>query len=72
MSDSDDFDDMMVMDGVEDDHVESKTWFLDSDCSNCMTGQKVWLVDLDKSKKSKVKLANNTSLQDEGTGNIVI
>src|ERR1051325_8208098 len=32
---------------------------------------KDWLADYDESKKSKVKLADNSSLQAEGTGNIV-
>lgn len=68
---SDDFDDMMVMGAVVDDCVESNIWFLDSGCSNHMTGQKVWLVDFDESKKSKVKLVDNSSLQIKGTGNIV-
>ena len=36
-----------------------------------MTGRKEWLADFDESKKSKVKLADNSSLQAEGTGNIV-
>lgn len=68
----DDYDDIMVMDAVADDHVESKIRFLDLDCSNHMTDRKVWLVDFDDSKKSKVKRADNSSLQAEGTGNIVI
>ena len=59
------------MAAITDNHVESKMWFLDSGCSNHMTGQKVWLADFDESKKSKVKLADNSSLQAEGTGNIV-
>ena len=63
---------MVVMVAAADDHVKSKIWFLDSGCSNNMTGQKVWLVDFDKSKKSMVKLADNSSLQVEGIGNIVI
>jgi hypothetical protein len=33
-----DSDDMVVMDAVADDHVESKTWFLNPGCSNHMTG----------------------------------
>ncbi|XP_050916077.1 uncharacterized protein LOC127131187 [Lathyrus oleraceus] len=65
-------DDMVVMDIVADDHVESNIWFLDPGCSNHMTGRKVWLVDFDESKKSKVKLADNSLLQAKGTGNIVI
>ena len=60
--DSDDYDDMVVMIAVADDHVESKIWFLDSGCLNHMTGREVWLVDFDDSKKSKVKLVDNSSL----------
>lgn len=48
--DSDDFEDMVVMVAVADDHVESKIWFLNSGYSNHMTGQKVWLVYFDLSK----------------------
>ena len=62
---------MVVMAAVADNHVEFKIWFLDSGCSNHMTGRKEWLADFDESKKSKVKLADNSSLQAEGTGNIV-
>ncbi|XP_050876469.1 uncharacterized protein LOC127080179 [Lathyrus oleraceus] len=39
--DSNDYEDMVVMDVVADDHVESKIWFLDSGCLNHMTGRKV-------------------------------
>ncbi|XP_050889926.1 uncharacterized protein LOC127095255 [Lathyrus oleraceus] len=70
--DSDDYEDMVVMATVAADHVDSKIWFLDSGCSNYMTGQKVWLEDFDSSKKSKVRLVDNSSLQTEGTGNKVI
>ncbi|XP_050885286.1 uncharacterized protein LOC127088725 [Lathyrus oleraceus] len=70
--DSDDSDDMVVTAAVADDHVEFKIWFLDSGCSNHMTGRKLWLVDFNELKKSKVKLVDNSSLQVEGTGKIVI
>src|ERR1051325_6099960 len=62
---------MVVMAAISDNHVESKIWFLDSGCSNHMTGRKEWLEDYDESKKSKVKLVDNSSLQAEGTSNIV-
>ncbi|XP_050890818.1 uncharacterized protein LOC127096268 [Lathyrus oleraceus] len=62
LQDSDDYEDMMVMLVVIDDHIDSKIWFLDSSCSNHMTGRKVWLADFDSSKKSKVKLVDNSSL----------
>ena len=61
----------MVMAAVADNHVESNIWFLDSGCSNHMTGRKEWLADFDESKKSKIKLADNSLLQAEGTDNIV-
>ncbi|XP_050920266.1 uncharacterized protein LOC127137902 [Lathyrus oleraceus] len=67
-----DSEDMMVMGAVADDYVDSKIWFLDLGCSNHMTSQKVWLADFDSSKKSKVKLDDNRSLQAEGTSDIVI
>ncbi|XP_050876912.1 uncharacterized protein LOC127080645 [Lathyrus oleraceus] len=57
---------------VADDHVDSKIWFLDTCCSNHMTGRKVWLEDFDDLKKNNVKLADNSSLQAEGTGDIYI
>ncbi|XP_050895636.1 uncharacterized protein LOC127102295 [Lathyrus oleraceus] len=70
--DSNDFEDMVVMAVVVDDRVDSKIWFLDSGCSNHMAGRKVWLAYFDSSKKSKVKLADNSLLQVEGTNDIVI
>ncbi|PNY18017.1 copia-type polyprotein [Trifolium pratense] len=47
-------------------------WFLDTRCSNHMTGHKDWLVRYDNTRKSKVKLADGRSIQAEGTGNMVI
>ncbi|KAI5420943.1 hypothetical protein KIW84_044695 [Lathyrus oleraceus] len=37
-----------------------------------MTGQKIWLLDFNELKKRRVKLSDNSSLQVEGTDNIVI
>lgn len=70
--DSDDFEDMVVRGAIADDHVKTKIRFLDSGCSNHMTGRSAWLVDFGSSKKTKVKLADNSSLQVKGTGDIVI
>lgn len=49
-----------------------RSGFFDTDYSNHITGLKMWLADFDKLKKSKVKLADNSSLQVEGTGDITI
>ncbi|XP_050916822.1 uncharacterized protein LOC127131996 [Lathyrus oleraceus] len=69
---SDDYEDMVVMDAVADEHVDTKIWFLNTCCLNHTTGQKIWLADFDEPKKSKVKLADNISLQAERNGDIVI
>lgn len=60
---SDDSEDMVVMDAVTADHVDSKIWFFDSSCLNRMTSRKVWLAYFDSSRKSKVNLVDSSSLQ---------
>lgn len=61
--DSSDSEGIVVMIAVANEHVNTKIWFLNTCCSNHMSGQKVWLEDLDESKKSKVKLVDNSLLQ---------
>ncbi|XP_019432069.1 PREDICTED: uncharacterized protein LOC109339126 [Lupinus angustifolius] len=46
------------------------TWYLDSGCSNHMTGHKEWLVNFDSSKRNKVKFADNRVVITEGSGDI--
>ncbi|KAK2440388.1 putative mitochondrial protein [Trifolium repens] len=60
------------MAAMSDGKIANGEWFLDTGCSNHMTGHKEWLIKLDNSKKSKVKLADSSSLQAEGIGNMVI
>ena len=48
------------------------TWYLDSGCSNHMTGHKEWLVNFDMKKRSKIKLADNIVIEAEGTGDVLI
>ncbi|XP_057432310.1 uncharacterized protein LOC130725065 [Lotus japonicus] len=48
----------------------SDVWYMDTRCSNHMTGQREWLIDFDASKKTTVKLTNNSSMLAEGLGNI--
>lgn len=47
-------------------------WFLDSGCSNHMTGKKEWFVHLDETFRHSVKLGNDTKMDVMGKGNIVI
>ncbi|CAL9237510.1 unnamed protein product [Arabidopsis halleri] len=57
-------------------HVELKgskmedLWFLDSGCSNHMTGAKKWFSELDESFRHSVKLGNNARMTVEGKGSI--
>lgn len=50
----------------------SETWYLDSGCSNHMTSHREWLVDIDSSKRSKVRFADNRTVPVEGMGNVLI
>ncbi|WVZ15560.1 hypothetical protein V8G54_013126 [Vigna mungo] len=47
-------------------------WYVDSDCSNHMTYNRGWMTNLDESKKSKVRVADNSVLRVEGIGSIKI
>ncbi|XP_074266058.1 uncharacterized protein LOC141588518 [Silene latifolia] len=47
-------------------------WFLDSGCSNHMSGTKSLFKTLDESKKGDVRLGDNKKMHVEGNGNIVI
>ena len=48
------------------------TWYLDSGCSNHMTGHKEWLVNFDMKKRSKVKFADNRVIEAKGIGDVLI
>jgi len=63
---------LVLMATVSEDCSDSETWFLDTGCSNHMTGHKAWLIKFDDTRRSKTRLADNRSLQAEGAGNMVI
>ncbi|CAA7019223.1 unnamed protein product [Microthlaspi erraticum] len=45
-------------------------WFLDSGCSNHMTGEKSWFIELDEGFKHSVRLGNGSRLPVEGKGKV--
>ncbi|XP_027911624.1 uncharacterized protein LOC114170345 [Vigna unguiculata] len=49
-----------------------ENWFLDTRCSNHMTGHKEWLSNIDTSRSNKIKLADDNMIRAEGVGNVVI
>ncbi|GAU42259.1 hypothetical protein TSUD_327370 [Trifolium subterraneum] len=50
----------------------SGAWCLDTSCSNHITGHRDWLIRFDQSKKSTVRLADNSFIQAMGIGDMVI
>ncbi|XP_052724120.1 uncharacterized protein LOC128193958 [Vigna angularis] len=51
---------------------DSCSWYLDTGCSNHMTGRREWLVNLDSSIKSCVRFADNSTIRAEGIGRVLI
>jgi len=50
----------------------SESWFLDTGCSNHITGNKVWLREVDPGRNTKVNLVDHRTLIAEGMGKIAI
>lgn len=62
---------MLLMAYVEGSEARREdVWFLDSGCSNHMSGNKNLFCELDESFKHRVKLGNNTRMEVTGRGNV--
>ena len=62
----------MMVTTTSNESCNSESWFLDTGCSNHMTGNKTWLREVDPGRNTKVKLADHRVLVAEGMGNIDI
>jgi len=62
----------MMVTTTSNESCNSESWFLDTCCSNHMTGTKTWLREVDPGRNTKVKLADHGVLVAEGMGNIAI
>ena len=49
---------------------DNGTWFLDSGCSNHMTGNKDWFIELDEDYRHTVRLGNDTAMPVLGKGRV--
>jgi len=49
-----------------------ENWFPDTGCSNHMTGHKEWISNIDTTKSSIIKLADDNMIKAERVGNMVI
>ncbi|RDX96502.1 hypothetical protein CR513_20828, partial [Mucuna pruriens] len=71
--DSDDSDlDLVLLMVTTSDCAKSDFWYLDTQCSNHMTGNKGWFVNLDENVKRMVKFADNSTIIAEGIGKVLI
>jgi hypothetical protein len=61
---------MLLMAQTELTNSKETMWFLDSGCSNHMTGDRQWFIHLDESFRQVVKLGNDTKMDVMGKGNI--
>jgi hypothetical protein len=57
---------------ISEEKSNAEIWYLDTGCSNHMTGRRDWLKSIDTSKKTRVKLADSSYLVAKGMGNIAI
>ncbi|XP_024200681.1 uncharacterized protein LOC112204028 [Rosa chinensis] len=67
----DEEEEMLLMSYVElHNSKREEVWFLDSGCSNHMSGNKSWFLDLNEKFRHSVKLGNNSRMAVMGKGNI--
>jgi predicted transcriptional regulator len=65
-------DPLLMMAITNDDLDQKESWYLDTGCSNHMTGHKNWLVNYDSSRKSTIRIADSRTIQSEGVGDVLI
>jgi len=63
-------DELLLMASSEFKEGKDNEWFIDSGCSNRISGNKNWFMQLDEDFRHRVKLGNDTRLVVMGKGNI--
>jgi len=63
---------ILLMVTTHDEEFMSENWLLDTGCSNHMIGHKKYILNLDTSKKSNVRLADDNTIKATKIGDIVI
>ncbi|MCI38040.1 retrovirus-related pol polyprotein from transposon TNT 1-94, partial [Trifolium medium] len=61
-----------MMATTNDELGKQEDWYLDTGCSNHMTGNKEWLVNYDSSRKSTIRFADSRTIKLEGIGDVLI
>ena len=70
--DSDSDDDVLMMVNSHSNTEKTNMWYLDSGCSNHMTGNKNWVTKLDESVKKVIKFVDGRHVKFGGKGDISI
>src|ERR1044072_8229176 len=65
-------DQVLLMVTSKADEAKDECWYLDTECSNHMTGKRDWFVQFDDQAKRKVKFADDSYITAEGVGKILI
>ena len=67
----DDTEEMVLMAQVDESNlIKQCAWFLDSGCSNHMTGEKKWFCSLDETYRNNVRLGNDVRMSVMGKGSV--
>ncbi|PNX90798.1 F-box protein, partial [Trifolium pratense] len=67
-----DSDDSLLMAITNSEVDKSNLWYLDTGCSNHMTGNKKWFLKLDNSVKRSIKFADNSQVTSAGMGTVLV
>ncbi|KAK2365584.1 putative mitochondrial protein [Trifolium repens] len=67
-----DSDDSLLMAITNSEADKSNLWYLDTGCSNHMTGNKKWFLKLDYSVKRNIKFADNSQVTSAGVGTVLV
>jgi len=67
-----DFDKVLLLATTNSEEDSVNLWYLDTGCSNHMTGHREWFVNIDDKVKSKIKFADNSSVTAEGIGKVIV
>ena len=63
-------DELLLMTYLDFKQGTTEEWFLDSGCSNHMSGNKDWFSELDENSRHVVKLGNDTRIVVMGKGSV--
>ncbi|XP_050916694.1 uncharacterized protein LOC127131844 [Lathyrus oleraceus] len=67
-----DYDDVLLMANTQSNTEQTNMWYLDSRCSNHMSGNKNWFTKIDESVEKMIKFADGRHITSGGKGDIFV